>query len=362
MMARIRKFFAGGCTPLGFYSLFDQIIGKQAYRIYILKGGPGTGKSTLMAGIAAEISALGYDLEQFHCASDIDSLDGIAIPALKSAVVDGTAPHIIDPKYPGCVERVINLGEFWDHRGIGAQREKIIELTDQNKACYLRVYRYLRAAKELHDDTYELNSSLTDLNQINQIANDLIEDIFPDHDHPRQVGKLRKLFASAYTPQGQVNELHSIMEDFPAQYIIKGEPGTGRDSILDRIANHASAKGYDVEAYPCPLSPERFDHLALPQLGVAVVSSHAPHIYEHSKARVINLNDYLDQAERSTYQYVLHKNFVLFDELINLALKQLRRAKAIHDDLEQKYIPFMDYSKLERVKEEILTDILTFIR
>ncbi|HKM17107.1 MAG: ATPase [Firmicutes bacterium] len=357
-MARIRKFFAGGCTPRGFCSLFDYIVGEQARRIYILKGGPGTGKSTLMAGIAAEALALGYDVEQFHCASDIDSLDGIAIPALKSAVVDGTAPHIIDPRYPGCVERVVNLGQFWDLQKISAHRDEIVELTDENRDCYQRVYRYLRAAKELHDDTYALNSTCADPNKINEVTEKLIGEIF-GQSIPGRMGRQRKLFASAYTPQGQVNELRSIMEGFQFQYIIKGDPGSGRDIVLERIANYALAKGYDLEAYLCPLNPERIDHLALPQLSVALVSSYPPHIYEHNGANVVNLNDSLDQAKRSKEHYTLHKNFVFFDELINLALKQLRRAKAIHDNLEQKYIPAMDYSRLEQVKQEIFGDLLT---
>lgn len=343
---------------MGFYSLFDYIVGDEAYRIYIFKGGPGNGKSTLMARIAAEAADLGYDVEEFHCSSDIDSLDAVAIPALRAAVLDGTAPHVIDPQYPGCVERIINLGQFWDHQLIAARREAIVELTDQNKACYPRVYHYLKAAAELHEDMYDINSSCTDFDRVNRIADDLIDTIFAEQTRPRRRGKVRRLFASAYTPQGQVNELHNIMEDFPHQYIIKGEPGTGRDLILERIASHAAASGYDVEAYPCPIVPKRLDHVALPQLGTAVISCHAPHIYERNGADVINLNDCLDQAKRSAYQYTLHKDFVLFDELINLALKQLRRAKAIHDELEQQYIPHMDFSRLEQVKEEILSDIL----
>lgn len=356
-MPKVRKFFAGGCTPLGFYSLFDNIVCGRANRIYILKGGPGTGKSTLMASIAAEAKALSYDLDQFHCASDIDSLDAVAVPALKSAVVDGTAPHIIDPQYPGCVELVINLGDFWDQRRLGTQRDAIVELTNQNQDCYRRAYHYLKAAWELHEDMYEINSGCTDWDRVNSIANELIDSIFSNRAHPGHRGSVRKLFASAYTPQGQVNELHSIMEDFQAQYILKGEPGTGRDLILERIVGYAVDKGYDVEAYPCPLNPERLDHVALPQLGTAVVSCHPPHIYEWNGARIVNLNECLDQAGRSAYQFTLHKDFVLFDELINLALKQLRRAKAIHDELEQKYIPNMDYSRLEQVKEAILADI-----
>ena len=34
----------------------------------------------------------GYDVEFHHCSSDASSIDGVVIPALKIALVDGTTP------------------------------------------------------------------------------------------------------------------------------------------------------------------------------------------------------------------------------------------------------------------------------
>ena len=42
-------FYLGANSPSGFHSLYDQLIDpEEAQRIYILKGGPGCGKSSLM--------------------------------------------------------------------------------------------------------------------------------------------------------------------------------------------------------------------------------------------------------------------------------------------------------------------------
>ena len=54
-----------------------------------------------MKSVAAQLQEKGFDLEVFHCSSDVDSLDAIAVPSLKVAIVDGTAPHVIEPKFPG---------------------------------------------------------------------------------------------------------------------------------------------------------------------------------------------------------------------------------------------------------------------
>ncbi len=55
---------------------------------------------------------------------DPDSLDGVVLPRLKAALVDGTAPHVIEPKYPGVVEQYVNLGVCYDREGLQAVREE----------------------------------------------------------------------------------------------------------------------------------------------------------------------------------------------------------------------------------------------
>ncbi len=98
-----REIFPGGNTPLGFYSFFAE--GLQGLeRIVILKGGPGTGKSTLLRGLCSRALERGLAAELWRCSGDGKSLDGVILPALSMAVIDGTAPHTVDPVYPGAVE------------------------------------------------------------------------------------------------------------------------------------------------------------------------------------------------------------------------------------------------------------------
>ena len=47
-----KVYFLGGTSPTGFRSKFIEQIKKPGYYTYILKGGPGTGKSTLMKKVA----------------------------------------------------------------------------------------------------------------------------------------------------------------------------------------------------------------------------------------------------------------------------------------------------------------------
>jgi predicted AAA+ superfamily ATPase len=87
-------YFLGSNSPTGFRSLYPQFMDAENDNIlYILKGGPGCGKSTFMKQIAQTMIDAGYAVEFIHCSGDPDSLDGVLIPALKIAYVDGTAPH-----------------------------------------------------------------------------------------------------------------------------------------------------------------------------------------------------------------------------------------------------------------------------
>lgn len=90
---RLKKMFPGGNTCRGFYSFYDHIIEPDATHIFVIKGGPGVGKSTFMRKTGEELLTRGFDVEFHCCSSDNNSLDGIVVPAIKVALIDGTAPH-----------------------------------------------------------------------------------------------------------------------------------------------------------------------------------------------------------------------------------------------------------------------------
>ena len=88
------QYFLGGNTPAGFYSLYHQLSDPARMRaLYIIKSGPGSGKSSLMRRVERHVRAAGMETEEVLFSGDTDSLDAVIIPALRSAIVDGTAPQ-----------------------------------------------------------------------------------------------------------------------------------------------------------------------------------------------------------------------------------------------------------------------------
>ena len=115
LAGNILNYYAGGNTARGFYSLYESNL-EGLDRVFILKGGPGTGKSTMIKKLGQRWNEAGFDIEYLHCSSDTGSVDGLIIRSIGVGIVDGTAPHVIEPTAPGAIEEYINLGEAWDSK------------------------------------------------------------------------------------------------------------------------------------------------------------------------------------------------------------------------------------------------------
>ena len=106
------EFFLGATGENGFVNRFADVYNNENdWRVYIIKGGAGCGKSTFMKRIAKKLVSLGCETELLHCSSDPDSLDGVCAREVGFLILDGTSPHVVDPKCPGAVDEIINLGE-----------------------------------------------------------------------------------------------------------------------------------------------------------------------------------------------------------------------------------------------------------
>ena len=66
-----RKVFASRNSYTGFVNHFDTMFNSEEFeRIYVLKGGPGSGKSSIMKKIANEYAVIGYTTTAIFCSSD----------------------------------------------------------------------------------------------------------------------------------------------------------------------------------------------------------------------------------------------------------------------------------------------------
>lgn len=92
----VTRYFLGGNTASGFVSFYGQFCRGPEDFLWVIKGGPGCGKSSFMKTIGKAAENAGLDVEYVLCSGDPDSVDGVYLPALHTGYADGTAPHVLE--------------------------------------------------------------------------------------------------------------------------------------------------------------------------------------------------------------------------------------------------------------------------
>ena len=348
---KARYVFPGSNTPLGFYSYYKEGL-SGLEQIFILKGGPGTGKSTLMRKIGTAMLDRGFDVEFWQCSSDNDSLDGVLIPNLSVGIVDGTAPHTLDPAYPGAVEEIINLGDHWDTTYLRQHKNDIITCSRAIQENFQQSYEILANLGELRDKRTKLYASLVDQEKLSNAAEKLTSYIFN-----KKKTVTRHLFSSAVTPQGLVNLSESLSKDYERRYILRGMPGNGQDFIIDKLIVFAENYGQEMEIYHSTFDPEAVELLLFPDLSVAVIveESSAP-IDEKDNDIIIDMKDLL--KNKLSDIDIENTLIIATNDLLQEAAKNVNTAKNIHDQMETYYIEAMDFEAVDFTASRLFNKIL----
>jgi hypothetical protein len=355
---KIRNYYAGGNTARGFHNLYDSNL-KGLDRLFILKGGPGTGKSTLMKKVGEEWLGRGYDIELLHCSSDNNSIDGVIIRELGVGIVDGTAPHVIEPKAPGAVEEYINLGEAWDSEKLATSKADIVKLTGKISESFQTAYSTFAEALSVHDEWEKIYINSMDFDKANTLTNSLIDKFFGKM-KLNKVSDVRHRFLGAATPQGAVDFVPNLTEDLSKRYFIKGRPGSGKSTMLKKLAAVAEERGFDVEVYHCGFDPNSLDMVIVRELGFAIFDSTAPHEYFPSNAtdEIIDMYEELIAPDTDeTFAEDIEGIAKRYKDKMQEAISYLANAKSLHDELEEIYVGSMDFEVIDAIGEKVQAEI-----
>lgn len=350
------RFYLGANSPSGFYSLYDQLIDPaQAEDLFLLKGGPGCGKSSLMRRVARTLSDQGLEVEYIQCSGDPDSLDAIRIPALGAAIADATAPHVLEPKFPGAAERYVNLGEFYDTPALKTIKGDIMACMSGYKGCYSRAYRCLNAAAQIGEDMRAiLLTPALEAKMAKRAKGILSREVKKSG---REPGRAVQRFLGAVTWQGPVCNYTTAEVLCRRIYELTDTYGLAHN-MLTHLAAGAMAAGYDVIVCPSPMAPDRMEHLLIPTLSLGFLSVSPALPWGKHPYRRIRIDAMADPE-------LLHRNKarLKFSRKVSAALveegvESLAQAKAIHDDLEALYNPHVDFDGVYRTADEIAAELL----
>lgn len=324
------RMFLGGNTADGFKSYFEERLAPMK-KIYILKGGAGTGKSTLMKKVADFAEAEKLKTQLWYCSGDVKSLDGVCLVDKGIAIVDGTAPHVVEAKYPAVRDKLIALGDYIDEGKVLPHYEEIASLCAEKMKRYNKAYRYLKTAKFFEDTINEDCEIIRP--KLVQICSKVAYEV-------RKLTKITRQFMSAISPQGVVSfddclegkQLISLYYEYPKQ----------REQFFEILTNMLC--GY--EAYMNPLG-SGIDCLVVGRYAII------PYVSQEA-GEVVDLNLALKRAP-SDMAYEKGE----FERNLSYATGELSKAREAHLKVENIYIPAMDFDGVNSETEKVLKEIFS---
>ena len=351
------RYFLGANSFEGFVSHFsDSYRAEDGYRTYIIKGGPGTGKSSLMKYVAKEAIKQGYTVHLCHCSSDPDSLDGVIIDEKKIVILDGTAPHVVEPKYPGACENIVDLGRFWDSEKLRGNLIDVINATNINKTFHKTVSLYLTVCGEMAKDTLNTAVSYTKREKVLDFAEKTAKKFIKPQTGKQAHETVR--FLQGITPKGIMSFPKTVTDNIGNVLVLEDKTGAFSGIVTEHIRKYALKNGYDIITVKNPFLPSKLiDHIIIPDLDFAVVTEN-DYISFETTLKKVHSRRFTDFSLRHTKKNKLMFNEKVKNKFLYSAIETLKKAKSSHDVLEEYYIKSMDFEKLQKYTKDFCDEIL----
>ena len=345
-------YFLGANTPEGFRSEYASLQNDpRIQRLLILKGGSGCGKSTLMKTLAARAEEYGWGVERILCSSDPDSLDGLVIPELGLALVDGTAPHVVEPALCGCGANYLNLGRCYREAELRPLIPAIRAAKAANAACYGPAYGCLRAAASLARARRQLLGRERIRAVTEEALGQLVAGALPKAKSP---GPERRIYLSGVTPQG----LLSLAPGEGRIWAILDGSGVGSGLLRELAERHRSA-GESLILAMDPLDPDGVQGVLVPERGLGWLRVHPAFPGPRQAMLRLDLDAALEAELPDELKNALGELAGLERRLLDQSVAWLRRAKARHDLLEELYRPAVDFAAVTRQTELLCRELFT---
>ncbi len=263
---------------------------------------------------------------------------------------------MVEPTCPGAVERYVNLGECYDKAGLAAIRQQLTACMAGYRGCYQRAYRCLSAAAQIGEDTRALVlTPALEAKMAKRAKGILSREV---RRTGRQPGRAVQRFLGGITWQGAICHFDTVDAQCHKVYELCDSYGLGA-TLLTHLTAGAMAAGYDVVACPSPLFPGRLEHLLIPELGLAFVTSTPSLPYEKRPFRRIRMDAMVDaeliRRSRPRLRFARKVAAALLEE----AVDSLAQAKSMHDELEALYNPHVDFGRVYAMAGSIIDELLS---
>ncbi len=338
-------YFAAMNTGDGFKSFFSEIFG-SLNRLYIIKGGPGTGKSRFMKEVGSEAEKRGFTVEKYLCSSDPTSLDGIIIPALSIGIIDGTAPHTYEPFLSGAKDNIIDLGGFWDTKILQKEISVVKEVSRRKARLYGGIYAYLKALQSIDSIIEGTVREALDVNKLNMIAKKYAATLCKSEGYEKKI-KIR----SAISDSGIIT-LNCFAKSAKKRFALLDVCGTGA-LFLSALLKETDKNGISCTVSYSPFSPTLPDAIYYPDSGIAFYIGSETDFEESS----INTHRFISDGALRPYKPKIRALKRLKTEILSEMFIDFSSVKRLHSELERIYGKAMDFDAKERFTEKFILSL-----
>lgn len=330
-----KKYFAAANTGGGFHSFFEEIFFSPKIECrYIIKGGPGTGKSSFMRRLGLVAERKGAQTEYYYCSSDTRSLDGVVIDG-RLAVLDGTAPHSFDTVAPGVCDEIINLGEFWCSESLGKNAEELGRLREAKKTAYERAYKLLHSAASADGALRLLQGDFVLGGKLCAAAKRLYAGLGAK----KYTGEHETRQTTAFGVYGR-ERFDTLERSAAKKYRLTEYYGIER-AFLAELEALARADGAHCQVSRDVLDISAPSELYFPEVGTWIGIGGA-----ENGGETVNMKRFVDGTALASVRKEYRTAERCRDCLCGLALAELERAGEAHARTESFYIASMDFERL----------------
>ena len=343
------SYFAAANGYSGFRSYFAEIFAPEKFdKIYVLKGGPGTGKSSFMKRLRSALCESGYEVESVLCSSDPRSLDGVVASANdhRVAILDGTAPHERDAILPGAKDELIPLGNLWDSRYLYGSRERICELSSAKSKAYKAAYAYLKIAGATQEARQRMICSSFDEICAKKHIKNLAESSLAIEE-----ADLSHRLLSAFCKDGYVKP-DGIID----QSIRKITVGSDRDRSTHYISvlwRYLDSVGVKCTLIHSPFLDAELEGLYFPKSGILLS------VTDSNECDIL-ADEFFVTVPEDTEQ--IRVAGLLRQYSLDDAARWFAIASDLHFRLEKIYTTAMNFEKIEEIYARVLTEMTDILK
>ncbi len=352
------SFFFGANNKAKYYSLYGEVYSPyEKGNHIILKGGPGTGKSTMMKKIAKRLEEKGLFTERGYCSADPHSLDIVFAPEINFSILDGTAPHTFDPVLPGVYEHIADLSCAWNKNILQEYANEIGEKQKENKFLHKKTADFLKAAATVDTESAVICNDYLDIEKLQRYAGRLSRRLIPKKKNAHK-GRTHTRFLSGITPDGVLTQYDTVVALSEKIVTIDDEYSVCSPFIAEVIAAEAVNNGYDIYKCYCPLFPShKVEHIIIPELNLTVFAQNSYHNSLTGDIKSVNVQRFYEKDGISQNKEKLRFQSIAKRELIEEAVKNLSKALSVHDELEKYYIQAIDFTKIDEISHTLLKSL-----